>query len=275
MKRVWTTALLGVALAGLVGCAQQLLGATAKERVERTIPLNKGGTFSLDNVNGKVVVTLAKGDEVHIIAEKTVRAMEESKAKEGLSRLEVAIESTPQTIRVESRFPKSQGLFSSAGFSGSVDYTVEVPAGTHVALSSVNGSISVDAPGSEVSCETTNGSVEVAGAELLKAATVNGKIRFSAENIDEINSTNGGIDGTIQSAAPSRAKVGTVNGHVSIALSPKASLRVEAENVNGGLSSDLPGIIRSKHSLQGDLNGGGKTLTIETVNGGIEVRPAS
>jgi DUF4097 and DUF4098 domain-containing protein YvlB len=263
-----------MALMGLVGCAQQLLGATAKERVERTIPLNKGGTFSLDNVNGKVVVTLAKGDEVHIVAEKTVRAMEEAKAKAGLSKLEVAIESTPQTIRVESRFPKSQGLFSSAGFSGSVDYTVEVPAGTHIALSSVNGAITVDTPGSQVTCETTNGSVEVVGAELLKAATVNGKIRFDAENIEEINSTNGGIDGTIRSAAPSRGKVGTVNGHVTIALSPKASLRVEAENVNGGLSSDLPGITRSKHSLQGDLNGGGKTLSIETVNGGIEIRPA-
>jgi hypothetical protein len=50
---------------------------------------------------------------------------------------------------------------------------------------------------------------------------------------------------------------------------------VEAENVNGGLSSDLPGISRSKHSLQGDLNGGGKTLAIETVNGGIHIKPVS
>jgi DUF4097 and DUF4098 domain-containing protein YvlB len=65
-----------------------------------------------------------------------------------------------------------------------------------------------------------------------------------------------------------------VNGSVTLSLPRDAAVRIEAENVNGSIRNELPGLHAEKHSLSGDLNGGGGTLSIETVNGGIEIKAA-
>ncbi len=274
MRRTTIAMLLGLALVALVGCGQAILGSTANERVEHTFPLQKGGTFSLENVNGTLTVTLAKGSEVHFVAEKSAKALDQDKAKKGLSQIEVITDNKPDLVKVVTRYPKGGGFFGGSGFSGRVDYTVEVPQGTKVELTNVNGTINVNTPGSPVSCETTNGSVMVDGADLLKAAAVNGKVRFSVEDIDEVSTTNGSIEGSVRSLAPKGGKVESVNGHVELTLPGKAALRVEAENVNGGVESGFSGLSKEKHSISGDLNGGGRTISVETVNGSITIRPA-
>ena len=65
-----------------------------------------------------------------------------------------------------------------------------------------------------------------------------------------------------------------MNGAVTVTIPAKAALRVEAENVNGSIRSEVAGLSSEKHSLSGDLNGGGATLSIETVNGSINVKSA-
>jgi DUF4097 and DUF4098 domain-containing protein YvlB len=273
MKRALALVALGLLLtAG--ACTQQILGAVAQDRVEKTLPLAKGGSFSLQNVNGDLVVTLGKEGEVRLVADKKVKALDQERAQKVLGQLEVAVDARPASISVETRYPKFQGAFGGTGFSVSVAYTVEVPPGTQVSLTTVNGAVRVDAPGSQVSCETTNGSVKVGGARVLKAVTVNGKIEFMAENVDEVSSTNGSVEGTVQATRPSSGKVETVNGRVALRLPADAAVRVEAENVNGNVQSGFPGLKGSKHSLSGDLNSGGQTLSIETVNGSISVDPA-
>lgn len=273
MRRTMIAMLMSLTLVALVGCGQAILGSAVNERVEHTFPLEKGGTFSLENVNGTLTLTLAKGSEVHFVAEKSAKALDQEKAKKGLAQIEVVTETKPDLVRVVTRYPKGGGFFGGAGFSGKVDYTIEVPEGTKVELTNVNGTINVNAPGSKVTCETTNGAVMVDAAGMLKAAAVNGKVRFSAEDIDEISTTNGSIEGTVKSLAPKGGKVESVNGHVALSLPGKAALRVEAENVNGGVECGFTGLTREKHSISGDLNGGGQTITVETVNGSIEVKP--
>lgn len=274
MKRTLTLVALGLLLLAGTACSQQILGAAAQDRVEKTLPLAAGGSFSLQNVNGDLTVALGKEGEVHLVAEKKVKALDQERAQKALAQLEVAIDAKPSAVSVETRYPKFEGLFGGTGFSVSVAYTVEVPPGTQVRLETVNGTVRVDAPGSRVSCETTNGSVRVGGAALLKAVTVNGRIEFHAENVEEVSSTNGSVEGTVVTARPSSGKVETVNGSVTLKLPSGSAVRIEAENVNGSIQSGFPALKGSKHSMSGDLNGGGQTLSIETVNGSIHVEPA-
>ena len=117
-------------------------------------------------------------------------------------------------------------------------------------------------------------SIKVGQAKEVAATTVNGPIRFESESVGELSSTNGIIEGRILSLKPGNGKLETVNGSVTVTISSKAALRVEAENVNGSVRSDIPGLSPEKHALAGDLNGGGSTLAIETVNGSIEVKSA-
>lgn len=271
MKKLVIVPILALLAFGLIGCTQAILGASANERVEKTLPLAKGGTFSLDNVNGPLNVTLGRDGEVHFVAEKIAKAFDEAKAKEYLDKMEVAVTSDANTVSVETRYPKSNSLFTVGAGSGSVAYTVQVPPGTKLKLTTVNGAVDLNTPGCEVSCETTNGHVEVSAAGLLSAATVNGKIRFKADSLEEVSTTNGGIEGELLSLKPGKGHVETVNGGVTLTLPAAAAFSIEAENVNGSVRSAFPGLTASKHSIRGEANGGGQTLNVETVNGHVEI----
>ncbi len=275
MKRVILALFMVAALAGLSACSTVMLSASAKETVEKDIPLPQGASFSVENVNGPIRVTVGKAGVVHLVAVKKVRAVDDAKAKEMLPKLQIVVTSSADEVRVKTTYPKLKNRLFGGGYSMSVAYTLEVPRSTPLDLSSVNGDLDIDAPGSAVACETTNGAIKVASAEVLSAATVNGKIRFTADHARDISTTNGGIDGHILSLKPSSAKLDTVNGGITLALAEKAACRVQAENVNGSVSTSLQGLTRSKHSLRGDLNGGGATLQIETVNGSVKVTGGS
>lgn len=275
MRRAITVVILILLLALSAACANALLAASANDREERVFTLEPGGSFSLDNVNGDIAVQASEGKQVKVVALKRARAMDQEKAKAALLNVKVVIESSPSEILVKTFYPNAKEGLLHLGAWVSVDYTVMVPSGTVLKLSGVNGTINVAVPVSEVSCEVTNGSIRVEGARLLTAATVNGSIRFSVENIHEVTSTNGAIEGTVLSLKPSSGQVETVNGTIALNIAKAAAVRIEAENVNGSIRNELPGFSQEKHSLSGDLNGGGATLSAKTVNGGIEITAAS
>lgn len=274
MKRAITLVLLLLLMAMNVACGGALLAASADDREEHAFTLEAGGKFSLENVNGDMTVRASEGNRVQVVAVKKVKAMDQERAKEALSKLKVAIESSPGEIVVKTIYPNAKEGLLNMGSSMSVEYTVTVPEGTNLSLSGVNGTITIAVPAAKVSCETTNGSIRVDGAKLLSATTVNGRIRFDVENIHEVSSTNGSVEGTLRALKPSGGKVETVNGSVTLIIPKTAAVRIEAENVNGSVHNELDGLSSEKHSLSGDLNGGGSTLSIETVNGGIGVKAA-
>lgn len=273
MKRIAIALLLGLLALGLVGCSQAIMGSSVTERVEKRIPLPKGGSFALENVNGSVTVELGAEGEVYLVAEKVAKAMDEAKARDYLEKMEVSVNTEGNGVKVETVYPKASKSIFNMGFSGSVEYTVKVPPGTPLKLTTVNGAMTMNTPDCETSCETTNGSVNVAAAGRLSATTVNGKIRFKASDVDEVSTTNGSIEGEITSGKPGKGHVETVNGSVVLKVPSGAAFSLEAENVNGSVKSSLPGLTTSKHSIHGDVNGGGATLSVETVNGSVEVEP--
>lgn len=266
-------ALAAAVLLAFAGCTPSILGSAATDRVEKTFPLEAGGAFRLENVNGAVRVFEGAEGQVRVTAEKEARALDGESARRLLEEIRVESEASPREVRVWTVLPKTRfSGFVPRGASLVVTYRVEVPPGTAVDLTTVNGAVEVRVKGAAVRCETTNGGVEVRGAALLDAAAVNGSITFDAEEVGEVTTTNGSVEGRIRSTAPRGGRVETVNGGVDLSLDPRARLRVEAENVNGGIRCDLPGLQAARHALRGDLNGGGRTLVVETVNGAVSLK---
>lgn len=256
------------------GCTQSILGSAVTERVEKTFSLEKGGTFRLENVTGAVRIAEGAEGRILLVAEKEARAMDDETARRFLNEVRVESEATPREVRVWTLLPhpRSSGLLR-RGVSLAVTYRVEVPRGTSVDVKTVNGAVEVKVTEADVRCETTNGRVEVHGASLLRAEAVNGSIAFDAEDVGEVTTTNGSVEGRIRSTTPQGGRVETVNGRVDLSLDPRARLRVEAETVNGAIRCELPGLQPAKHALRGDLNGGGRTLVVETVNGSVTLKP--
>jgi hypothetical protein len=71
----------------------------------------------------------------------------------------------------------------------------------------------------------------------------------------------------------------TVNGGIDVSLPASAAAEVKAATVNGDIETDFPLTVTGKFGhrrVNGTIGGGGgrRTLTLETVNGGIALRKA-
>ncbi|MEM6937557.1 MAG: DUF4097 family beta strand repeat-containing protein, partial [Pseudomonadota bacterium] len=127
-------------------------------------------------------------------------------------------------------------------------------------IETVNGSISIEGVTGEVDAETVNGSIEVSGIESdAKLSTVNGRVEAQ---LDRLNSDQ-------------RVSLESVNGQIIVYMPDNADVEIRAETVHGQLRNDfnLPvekGMVGK--DLRGRLGSGGGRLTLDTVNGSINIR---
>jgi len=274
MNGRWHKALILV-LAGAaalsMACNIEMASASSSEVVEETLPLTSGGVFHLDNVNGSVTLREWDREEVHVHAEKTAYGTTEDQARESLAKLKVEFSAVPGEVRVNTVFPKKKGFSLCCQKGGRVIYTVDLPKGTDVRVETVNGKVIADTGTCLLHVTSVNGRIDVAAAKALEAATVNGKVLFSAQSVHSVGTTNGAIEGTILGPQTSSADIGTVNGSVRITLGSELSAVIEGENVNGSVHCEIPGFTVKKHRLGGTWNGGGPSVLIDTVNGSITV----
>jgi hypothetical protein len=143
----------------------------------------------------------------------------------------------------------------------SVSYEISVPGDQALSLASTNGGISIANVRAQIDFRTQNGGVtltDVAGA--IKGRTQNGGVQVSLRGQRWDGE---GLD------------VETQNGGISLVLPDGYSARVETSTVNGRVNTDFPvtvvGTMDRRH-LTGDINSGGTTLRLTTVNGGVSIR---
>ena len=140
-----------------------------------------------------------------------------------------------------------------------IRYEILLPATLGLTLTTVNGKVAVDGVTGAVSLETVNGSIEAHEVRgLRKAETVNGSIALDLAGL------------------PSQGvRVETVNGGVKVHMPAAVAADVSVRTVNGGISVDgfstVQDAERKRRHYEGKLNGGGPTLRVETVNGGVSV----
>ncbi|HJR62707.1 MAG TPA: DUF4097 family beta strand repeat-containing protein [Gemmatimonadaceae bacterium] len=140
-----------------------------------------------------------------------------------------------------------------------VDFTVRVPSGVKVNASTINGAIAVRGADDEVEVQTVNGGIEAATSRgPIQAQTVNGSI------VARMDSLTG--DGDIQ--------LETVNGSITAYMPDSFDAMLDAETVNGRVTTDFPittsGTISPKE-LRGSIGRGGRTISLETVNGSVRL----
>jgi len=141
----------------------------------------------------------------------------------------------------------------------SVRFTVRVPAGVTFVGKTVNGEIEATRLNGDVALGTVNGSVTFSTTGGGRASTVNGSIRGQMGRADWSN--------TLEMA--------TVNGSITLTLPPDLNTEVRASTVNGDISSDFPLTITgriSRRKLEGTIGGGGRVLSLDSVNGSITLK---
>lgn len=228
--------------------------ARATDTWTRSYPLSKTGEVSILNVNGRVEVEGVDGSTVEVNAERIARGASEQLANDLLKRVSIVDHATPDSVSVETQ--KVEGILIGARFE--VRYHVKVPSTANVRAVTVNGGVDVKSLNGRLMARTTNGGIV--------GTAIGGGV--------EARVVNGGIRMRLASIGKDEVAMSTVNGGVRLALPETAKATVSANWVNGGMrTSGLKLEIReeSKRHFEGLLNGGGTSITLATVNGGVAI----
>src|SRR5258705_2198274 len=142
-----------------------------------------------------------------------------------------------------------------------VRFTVVLPRGVPLDVSTVNGGLHIDGVTAPVAATTVNGRIAVSTSKgPIQATTVNG-----------------GIEANMQELTGGDVNLTTVNGSVNAGLPPSINANIDAETVNGRVNTDfsvkVTGKISTRH-LRGTIGSGGPTLKLNTVNGSISLHEA-
>ncbi len=259
-----------VALAGAIGSGCEVRAGEgdfsfdfwqgrAQDTWERTYTVAPGGRVEVVNVNGEIRAEASPDGAVHVRAERSARAGSDQAAQDVLRQIEMREEVGASGVRIETRGPRG------AWRGHKVTYAVQVPAGVHVDLRTVNGGVRLDNVGGDVRASSTNGGVRgrLTTVSLLDARTTNGGVELE-------------LSGAL--AQDGRVSLASVNGGVRLALPEATQADVTARCTNGrvtvsDLALDIEGE-QTRRRVAGRLNGGGARIDLQTVNGGVAIRRA-
>lgn len=227
--------------------------------------LAAGRTLEVMGVNGRIEAGPAAGGTASVRATKRARLGADPDA------VRIDVVEHAAGVRICAVYPTKNGGWTTCDEGGihgrmkdshvEVEFVVAVPTGVHFHARTVNGEVEAEGLRGDVRAESVNGGIQVSGTGTVQAETVNGRI--------EAGVGSDSWTGTLQFE--------TVNGGITVSLPATVGAEVEAETVNGSLSSDFPltmqpGRSRSPRRMQGTIGAGGGRLSLETVNGGIEIR---
>jgi hypothetical protein len=260
----WAVGALATAL--LAGIAVPAAAETLRDESRETYPLQPGSRVEITNVNGDLEFSSWDRDEALVEITRVVKARGSDRASRALEDLRIEVRHSPSSLEITTRQPSGVSSVLTWLFEGQVqqrvEYRVTLPRGARLEATTINGDVRVDTVTGGLEAETTNGRIELLGAAgAASASTTNGSI--SAEFVElgsgrdvELSTTNGGIVVYVPVAAGMDLSASTVNGVVDTDFAVLSS----------GSSA------RRRNSLRGAINGGGGQLTLETVNGSIELR---
>src|SRR5947209_4333880 len=215
----------------------------------QTYPLQPGGTFELQNVNGTVEVQGWDRDAVEIHAVKAAKRKESD-----LELVAIDVNAKPGVVSVATRYPQNEGV------EVVVEYTVHVPHCAHVEhLGTVNGTLRVSGIEHVEDLHTVNGNIEVyEGGGSVHAHTTNGNVHLELLHVQDKNG----------------ATAETTNGSLLLAVPADTHADLETRCLNGNFFSELPVSFESTlkpREMDGKRGRRGSPIRLHTGNGGIRL----
>ena len=246
--------------------AAALQGATQGQDFRWSGRLADGQTIEILGVNGEIRATGASGSTAEVTATKSGRGDPE--------RVQIKVEESSSGVTICAIYPNQEGTSchnretrknrrnNNNENNVEVDFVVRVPAGVRFVGRTVNGNVEATGLTADANVSTVNGDASVSTRGWAEATTVNGDVDATVGRADWSGS----------------ADFQTVNGTVTITLPASVNAEVQARTVNGDIETDFPLTVTGRFGprrLNGTIGSGGRTLSLETVNGQIRIRRAS
>jgi len=202
-----------------------------KEEIRQTLKFSNPSAakeVEVDNVNGSITVAGYEGNEVQLVAHKTIYARSPEKVQEALQDVQLEITEKNNTIRLYVDGPfRCQNCRGQrySGYEVNFDFELKIPRDADFYLKTVNdGDIKVADVAGEYEVENFNGGIEmleVSGAGRVYALNEDVKVIFKK------NPTGG-------------AYFGSLNGDVEVSFRPNLSADFRLKTFNGDVYTDFP-----------------------------------
>ena len=277
-----------------------------KEDFQYSYDLKPGGRLTLETFNGSVEIVGWEKDSVQVTGTKsagreemlkeiqievktadnvvTIRAIRPHERRGNMGakfmvrvphqiQLERVISSNGpiriEDIKGNARLETSNGGIRLRQFDGRLDARTS------------NGGIEADSIGGDALVRTSNGGIRldrVSGS--VDATTSNGGVHVRMDKpkpSDRLSftSSNGNIEVEMESLDNNEIRAATSNAGITLRLPAAVKARLRATTSNSSISSDFDvsthGTL-SKNRLEGDINGGGPLLDLNTSNGSIKIQ---
>ncbi len=246
-------------LAGLAGLLAA--SAAAESRLEKTLKLAPGGTFTLNTDLGGVTVIGKDGPDVHLVV---------TSQKDLDDLLTFRFDENAGAVTVTAR--RKHRFSNWSGDSGRVRYEIEVPTQTALDIDTSGGKIAIERIGARSRLNTSGGGISVHDlVGDLEADTSGGPISLrDVKGRMRVQTSGGGIEGA------------NLEGQLSAETSGGS---IELERVAGDIDATSSGggihIIDAGGQVKAETSGGGieasfargnsRGGSLETSGGGIEV----
>src|SRR5919107_6031050 len=232
------------------------------EEFHQTYPLSATGRVALSNINGSVRISSWDRNEVK------VDAVKRAYTQERLREAQIRVDANSGSIEIETEYPDYHWTDRDTERHenpASVDYTLTVPRSARVEeVSLVNGGLDIEGVGGPVHASSVNGRVAARGLTgAVTLSVVNGRLEAT---LDSLNSS-----GAVNLSA--------VNGPLVVTIPSDSNATVHADTVHGPISNDFGLPVREGEyvgrELAGRLGSGGARVSLNNVNGSIQLKRAS
>jgi hypothetical protein len=223
----------------------------------------QGQSIEIKGVNGDIVAGPAGGNQVEVVAEKRARRDDPASVQikvvpHGGGVTICAVYPTREGSKPNECQPGDGGRMNVQNNDVTVKFTVHVPAGVQLVGKTVNGGIDATRLNGDVALSTVNGSVTFSTTGMGHATTVNGSIRGEMGRAEWND----------------RLEMSTVNGSITLTFPASLNTDVRASTVNGDINTDFAVSANrlSRRRVEGTIGGGGRMLSLESVNGSITLK---
>jgi hypothetical protein len=288
MKKVIVTLLMGM---GMVCTIAKANDSEFKEHLTKEFTLSAnahGGMLYIYNISGFIKVEGYAGNKVLLEMDKTISADEDKNLETGKKEFKLAYDQKSDTIMAyisepyDSR-PNRNWQYKDdrreIEYNYNVDFTVKVPYGMNLHISTVNDGI--------ITVNNVSGSLHV--------SNVNEEISIrNAKGTTFAHTVNGNVTVNYLSNPPEESSYYTINGDIKVSYQPGLSADLQFKSMNGDFFTDftdaqsLPASVIKEKDKKGDrqvykLNArtsvrfgkGGRVFKFETLNGNVYIKKQS
>jgi hypothetical protein len=243
-----------------------------REVFDYTVEIGDRTVFRISGINGPMdIVGKTDYPSVEIWGEKIVRSHSLADAEAYLEYLEVVVSSDENEVRVRTEQPGN-----TEGRDCEVVYHVKVPESWQVFAENTNGEIGIDSLKSTAYVNGTNGDIVLKNiVGQVNAGLINGDVllmNFRGSVVAGV--TNGRIQGEVTLPLDGLCTLGVVNGSIDLDIPVSTSAEFMATVSYGHIRITglvLKDQVTTERSTSGRLGNGQGVITLQVVNGNIDV----